>query len=372
LRDIDTVVIGAGAVGLACATAFARRGHDVLVIEAAYGIGTGVSSRNSEVVHAGMYYPTDSLRRRFCVEGRRRLYRYMDKRGVAYRKTGKLIVATDEKEIAKIESIQRQGIANGVEGMELLDAAQIRRLEPALNCTAAVLSPETGVFDSHGFMLALQGELEDHGGAIAYLTPVERIVPEAGGFVVFTGGAEPARLTCNRVVNSAGLGAIAVAHRTEGLDVTMIPKLTLAKGNYYGFSGKPVVSRLIYPAPVEGGLGVHVTLDLAGRMRFGPDVEWLDHDDPAKVDFSVDPKRADSFYAAVRRYWPGLPDHSLAPDYAGCRPKISAKGESAADFRVDGPETHRMTGLVNLFGIESPGLTASLAIAEEVASRLAN
>lgn len=372
MRDVDVIVIGAGAVGLACATAFARRGDSVLVIEKEDGIGTGVSSRNSEVVHGGMYYPTGSLRHRLCVEGRRKLYAYMDQRGVAYRKTGKLIVATDDSEIPQIEAIQKRGVANGVEKLELIDAAAIRRLEPALACTAAVVSPETGVFDSHGYMLALQGEIEDAGGMIAFVTPVTRIVPDAGGFTVFTGGAEPGRVTCTRLVNSAGLGATAVARMTEGLEQAGVPKLTLAKGNYYGFSGRPAVSRLIYPAPVEGGLGVHVTLDLAGRMRFGPDVEWLGHNDPAAVDFSVDPKRAESFYAAVRRYWPGLPDNSLTPDYSGCRPKISAKGEPAADFRIDGPETHGLAGLVNLFGIESPGLTASPAIADEVVRRLAN
>jgi L-2-hydroxyglutarate oxidase LhgO len=372
MHDVDTIVIGAGAVGLACAAAFARRGDSVLVIESQDGIGTGVSSRNSEVVHGGMYYPTGSLRHRFCVEGRRKLYAYMDARGVAYRKTGKLIVATDDIEIPVIETIQKRGLANGVEGLELIDSAAIRRLEPALRATAAVMSPETGVLDSHGYMLALQGEIEDAGGAIAFLTPVERIVPNAGGFTVFTGGGEPGRVACARVINSAGLGAIALAHRIEELEQGGLPKLTLAKGNYYGFAGKPLVSRLIYPAPVEGGLGVHVTLDLAGRMRFGPDVEWLDDNDPAHVNFNVDPKRAESFYAAVRRYLPGLPDGSLTPDYAGCRPKISAKGEGAADFRIDGPEAHGLAGLVNLFGIESPGLTSSLAIADEVVRRVAN
>jgi L-2-hydroxyglutarate oxidase LhgO len=368
--DFDSVVVGAGAIGLACAAALARRGDSVLVIEAADSIGTGVSSRNSEVIHGGMYYPTGSLRHRMCVAGRRLLYPYLAARGVAHRRFGKLILATSEAEQGQIEAIHKRGIENEVEGLKLIGAADVRRLEPALTCTAAVVSPKTGVLDSHGYMLALRGEIEDAGGVIALETPVDRVVPVAGGFEIHTGGAEPARLTARRVVNSAGLGAQAVAKRTEGLDAKHIPKLTLAKGNYFSFAGKPAVSRLIYPAPVEGGLGVHVTLDLAGRMRFGPDVEWLDGDDPSAVDYTVDPRRADSFYAAIRRYWPGLPDNALTPDYSGCRPKISAKGEAAADFRIDGPELHGLAGLVNLFGIESPGLTSSLAIADEVAAQL--
>jgi L-2-hydroxyglutarate oxidase LhgO len=370
VHDVDVVVIGAGAVGLACAAAFARTGADVLVLEAAGGIGSGVSSRNSEVVHGGMYYPTGSARHRLCVEGRRKLYAYLDARGVAYRKYGKLIVATTEAEIPQIEAIHRRGIDNGVEGLELIDAAAVARLEPALTCVAAIVSPETGVLDSHGYMLGLQGEIEDAGGAIAFNAPVLRVTLRADGFAVDVGGAEGARITCRRLVNSAGLGATAIAHRIEGLDAAHIPHLTLAKGNYFSCPGRPTVSRLIYPAPVEGGLGVHVTLDLAGQMRFGPDVEWLDETDPARVDYRVDPRRADSFYAAIRRYWPGLPDGALTPDYSGCRPKISARGEPAQDFRLDGPERHGLPGLVNLFGIESPGLTSSPAIAAAVLALL--
>ncbi len=370
--DFDSVVIGAGAVGLACAATLARQGASVLVIEAASGVGSGVSSRNSEVIHGGMYYPTGSVRHRMCVAGRRKLYPYLAVRGVAHRRFGKLIVATSDAEQAQIEAIHKRGVENEVEGLELVGAADVRRLEPALTVTAALVSPETGVLDSHGYMLALQGEIEDLGGVVALETPVERIVPVAGGFEIHTGGAEPARITARRVVNSAGLGAQGVARRTEGLSAQHIPKLTLAKGNYFSFAGKSAVSRLIYPAPVEGGLGVHVTLDLAGRMRFGPDVEWLENDDPASVDYTVDPRRAGSFYAAIRRYWPGLPDGALTPDYSGCRPKISAKGEAAQDFRIDGAEMHGLDGLVNLFGIESPGLTSSLAIADAVAGKLAD
>jgi L-2-hydroxyglutarate oxidase LhgO len=367
MRDFDAVIVGAGAVGLACAAEFARRGRNVLVLEAADGIGSGISSRNSEVVHAGMYYPTGSLRRRSCVEGRRRLYAYLETRGVAYRKTGKLIVATSEAEIPKIEGIYRQGVANEVEGLELLDGPAACVLEPSLTCTAALLSPETGVFDSHGYMLALQGEIEDGGGFIAFNSPLERAEPMAdGGWRVHVGGAEPSSATTRVLVNSAGLFAPAVARCIGGLDARQIPRQTLAKGNYFGCRSRPAFSRLIYPAPVEGGLGVHLTLDLAGRMRFGPDVEWLDETDPAAVDYRVDLRRADSFYAAIRRYWPGLPDGSLTPDYAGCRPKLSAQGEPARDFLIAGPAEHGLDGLVNLFGIESPGLTSSLALAEHV------
>jgi len=368
--DVDVVVVGAGAVGLAVAAAFARNGKEVLVIEAATAIGTGTSSRNSEVIHAGMYYPTGSLRHRMCVAGRRLLYPYLEARGVAHQKHGKLIVATSDAEVAKIESIHATGQRNGVEGLELISAAAATAWEPELRCTAALWSPETGVIDSHGYMLALQGEIEDHGGAIARRTAVEWIEPIAGGFRVSTGDADAAVVTCHQLVNSAGLYAQRVAHGTEGLADGHIPKLVLAKGSYFGCAGRPAFNRLVYPAPIEGGLGVHVTIDLGGRMRFGPDVEWLPDNDPDVVDYTVDPRRAQSFYAAIRRYWPGLPDGAITPDYSGCRPKLSGPGEPAADFRIDGPELHGIDGLVNLFGIESPGLTSSLAIAEEVRRRI--
>lgn len=371
MLDTDVIVVGAGAVGLAVAARFARTGVDVLVLEAADAVGTGTSSRNSEVIHGGMYYPTGSLRARMCVEGRRALYVYLAERGVAHRQFGKLIVAADDAEIRKIETIHKTGLANGVEGLQLIDGAKARRLEPELACTAAILSPETGIIDAHGYMLALQGEIEDAGGAIVLSTPVARIEQITVGFRVHTGGVEPSTVTCRRLVNSAGLYAQRVAQSIDALDAAFIPKQTLAKGNYYACAGKPAFSRLIYPAPVEGGLGVHVTLDLAGRVRFGPDVEWLPGAAPETIDYTVDPKRADSFYAAIRRYWPGLADGQLAPDYAGCRPKLSGPGEPAADFRVDGPALHGVAGLVNLFGIESPGLTSSPAIARLVAEMLA-
>lgn len=370
--DVDVVVVGAGAVGLAIAAAFARSGQDVLVLEAADGIGTGTSSRNSEVIHGGMYYPTGSLRHRMCVAGRRLLYAYLETRGVAHLKRGKLIVATSDGETAKIESIHATGRKNGVENLELISGATAKSWEPELSCTAALWSPETGIVDSHGYMLALQGEIEDHGGTIAFLTPVKRVERlGSGGFRVITGCEDASAITCRLLVNSAGLYAHRVAQGIEGLAAALIPKLVLAKGNYFGCAGRAAFSRLVYPAPVEGGLGVHVTIDLGGRMRFGPDVEWLSTNDPDAVDYTVDPARSQSFYAAIRRYWPGLPDGVITPDYSGCRPKLSDPGEPTADFRIDGPELHGIAGLVNLFGIESPGLTSSPAIAEDVRQRIA-
>jgi L-2-hydroxyglutarate oxidase LhgO len=362
----DILIIGAGVVGLAIGAECARRGDTVIVAEATGAIGSGTSSRNSEVMHGGMYYPTGSLRARHCVQGRRLLTDYCAKRGIAHRAVGKLIVATTPFEEAKIASIHKQGLANEVEGLALIDGAQARALEPNLACVAALHSPWTGIVDSHGVMLALQGEIEDAGGAIAFHTPVTRIVPSGSGFDVHFGGAEPGVLRVDGVVNSAGLGAQALARVTEGYPAERAPKQVLAKGNYFACAGKPAFSRLIYPAPVEGGLGIHLTLDLNGRMRFGPDVEWIEAED-----YNVDPRRADVFYAAIRTYWPGLPDGALTPDYCGIRPKLTGPGEPAADFVIDGPAEHGLPGLVHLFGIESPGLTSSLSIATEVADRLA-
>lgn len=369
--DTDLIVIGAGAVGLACAAAHGRLGHSVLVLERANTIGSGISSRNSEVIHAGLYYPTGSLKHRLCVAGRRQLYAYAQARGVAHRKTEKLIVATDQKEIAQIEALHQRGCANDVEGIDLISAAEAQTLEPALRCTAAIRSRETGILDSHGFMLALQGELEDHGGGVVFATPVEAIEPaNGGGFRVMTGGSDPTIVHTKRLVIAAGLHTHAVIARFEGFPSEASPRFALAKGSYFGFAGKTPFRRLIYPAPVDGGLGVHVTLDLQGRMRFGPDVEWLNHADPDRVDYHVDVRRADTFYAAIRRYWPALPDGAITPDYAGCRPKLSFPGEPAADFRLDGPSVHGLEGLAVLFGVESPGLTSSLAIADAVATML--
>jgi L-2-hydroxyglutarate oxidase LhgO len=363
---MQVLVIGAGVVGLAVARAAAFAGHDVIVAEAAAAIGTGISSRNSEVIHAGIYYPTGSARARLCTRGRRMLYEFCRSHGVPHRKCGKLIVATNETELARLQAILDQGLANGVEGLALIDGEAAMRLEPALSCVAAVISPETGIIDSHAYMNALRGDLEDRGGAIALNTPVERLIPASPGWMVRVGGhSEPIRF--DAVVNAAGLGAQAIGRATETYPAERVPRLVLAKGNYFSFSGPPAFSRLIYPVPIPGGLGVHVTLDLAGRMRFGPDVEWIDAEN-----YDVDPSRAAAFYRRIRDYWPALPEGSLMPDYAGIRPKVTGAGEPAADFMIDAPSDHGLAGLVQLFGIESPGLTSALSLAEEVVSYLAS
>lgn len=367
-----TIVIGAGVIGLACAARLAREGAQVLVLEAAGAIGTGISSRNSEVIHGGMYYAQGSLKHELCVRGRRLLYAYLAARGVAHHACGKLIVATDAAQIPKIEAIHAQAEANGVEGCALLPARTAMAWEPNLFCTAALHSPATGLIDSHGFMLALQGELEDFGGRVAFHTPVlGGEVGPGGPILLRTGGASPALVQAERVINCAGLGAVGLAQSLAGLPAIALAVQKLAKGNYFSCQGRAAFSRLIYPAPVDGGLGVHLTLDLTGRMRFGPDVEWLADHDPASLDYNVDAQRAQAFYAAIRRYWPALPDGALRPDYCGIRPKLSGPGQPGADFRIDGPQRHGISGLVNLFGIESPGLTASLAIAEHVSTALA-
>ena len=363
---MQVLVVGAGVVGLATARTAALRGHDVIVAEATGGIGNGVSSRNSEVIHAGIYYPTGSLRARHSTRGRRMLYEFCASHGVTYRKCGKLIVATDAAELVKVETLLAQGVLNGVEGLEMIGGNAARALESVLACIGALSSPESGIIDSHGYMLALWGELEDRGGSIAFETSVERMSYAAPHWQVQFGGRDAGAVAFDAVVNSAGLGAQALARRIEGYPADKVPPLVLAKGNYFGFAGRPVFSRLIYPTPVDGGLGVHATLDLAGRMRFGPDVEWIDHES-----YTVDPRRADSFYQRIRAYWPGLPDDSLVPDYCGIRPKLTGPGEKPADFMIAGEPAHGLPRLVNLFGIESPGLTSSLSLAEEVVDYLA-
>jgi L-2-hydroxyglutarate oxidase LhgO len=363
---MQVLVVGAGVIGLAVARTAALAGHEVIVAEATGGIGNGISSRNSEVVHAGIYYPTGSMRARHATRGRRMLYQFCETHGVAHNKCGKLIVAIDAAELAKVEKLLAQGRENGVEGLELIGGNAARALEPELSCIGALRSPESGIVDSHGYMLALWGELEDRGGMIAFETPVERMAFADGRWQVEFGGREGGRIAFDAVVNAAGLGAQALARRIEGYPAGKVPRLVLAKGNYFAFAGRPVFSRLIYPTPVDGGLGVHVTIDLAGRMRFGPDVEWIETES-----YTVDPHRADSFYARIRTYWPGLPDGSLVPDYCGIRPKLTGPGEPPADFMIAGPAGHGLPRLVNLFGIESPGLTASLSLAEEAVGYLA-
>jgi L-2-hydroxyglutarate oxidase LhgO len=358
---MQILVIGAGVIGLAVARAAAVRGHDVTVAEATVGIGNGVSSRNSEVIHGGLYYPAGSKRALHCVRGRRALYAFCAAHGVAHRKCGKLVVATNEAELAKVETIMTQAKANGVENTEMIGSNAARAMEAELSCIGALWSRETGIIDSHGFMLALWGELEDRGGMIAFATPVERLSYKTAHWHVQFGGRDAGIVEFDAVVNAAGLGAQALARRTEGYPLEKVPRLVLAKGNYFGFAGRSVFSRLIYPTPVDGGLGVHVTLDLAGRMRFGPDVEWI-----TEENYTVDRHRADSFYDRIRAYWPALPAGSLVPDYCGIRPKLTGPGEAAADFMITAEPDHGLPRLVNLFGIESPGLTSSLSLAEEV------
>jgi L-2-hydroxyglutarate oxidase LhgO len=360
-ETVACVVIGAGVVGLAVARALALAGREVIVLEAAEGIGTGTSSRNSEVIHAGIYYPKGSLMARTCVAGRRLLYAYCAEHGVPHRNCGKLIVATNDDESAKLAEIKGRAEVNGVEGMRFLSAAEAKAMEPNLHCIAALLSPSTGIVDSHSFMLALQGDAEDRGAMLAFHSPMTQGRATDDGVEIEVGGAEPMRLRACLLINAAGLQAPAVARKIVGLPTDRIPPSYYAKGNYFTLAGRSPFSRLIYPVPVPGGLGVHITVDLGGQAKFGPDVEWI-----SDIDYSVDPHRADKFYAAVRRYWPGLADGALQPGYAGIRPKIVPRGAPAQDFIVQGPAEHGVPGLINLYGIESPGLTASLALAEHV------
>lgn len=364
MEQVEAVVVGAGVVGLATARALSEAGCEVLVLESEGAIGTGTSSRNSEVIHAGIYYPTGSLKARLCVAGRRLLYRYCIDRGVEHRRTGKLIVATSEDQRDRLAAILQQALVNGVEGMTLLDGSEARSLEPALNCIAALHSPETGIIDSHGLMLALQGDAEAGRATVAFHAPVEGGHVGADGIELHVGGEAPLSLRTRILVNAAGLHAWEVASRLEGLPAATVPQRWLAKGNYFALSGtRAPFQRLIYPVPEDGGLGVHLTLDLAGQARFGPDVEWLA---AAKHDYAVHADRAEGFYASIRCYWPDLPDGALVPAYSGIRPKLSGPGAPAEDFLVQGPGTHGIPGLVNLFGIESPGLTASLALGDWV------
>jgi L-2-hydroxyglutarate oxidase LhgO len=366
MEQADCVVIGAGVVGIAVARALALAGREVIVLDAAEGIGTEISSRNSEVIHAGIYYPKDSLMARLCVQGKRMLYAFCAERGVPFSNCGKLIVAATEEEAKRLVSIKARAAANGVDDIRVLTAEAARALEPNVACTAALLSPSTGIIDSHGFMLALQGDAEAAGAVFVFHSPVSGGRAVADGIEIEVGGAEPLRLHCRTVVNSTGLGAPALARAIAGMPSQLVPQLYYGKGNYFTLSGRSPFSRLIYPVPVPGGLGVHLTIDLGGQARFGPDVEWID-----TLDYSVDPARADSFYAAVRRYWPGLRDGALQPGYAGIRPKLAPKGAPPQDFVVQGPPAHGVGGLINLFGIESPGLTAAMALADHCLEVLA-
>jgi len=366
-EQADAVVIGAGVVGLAVARALALAGREVVVLEKESAIGTGTSSRNSEVIHAGIYYPPGSLKARLCVAGRLSLYPYLAGRGIAHRRCGKLIVATDTRQIAGLERLQAQARTNGVGDLRMLSGEQARELEPRLSCVAALESPSTGIVDSHAFMLGLRGDAESHGAMLALRSPVVAGRVRGSGIELEVGGAEPSRLLARTVVNSAGLFAQDVARSIEGFPAERIPPSYYCKGNYFSLSGRSPFARLVYPAPESAGLGVHLTLDMAGQARFGPDVEWIE-----RIDYDVDPKRGRVFYEAIRRYWPELRDGSLQPAYCGIRPKIQAQGEPSRDFLIQGPEEHGVAGLVNLFGIESPGLTAALAIGGHVLGLLRN
>jgi L-2-hydroxyglutarate oxidase LhgO len=383
MDQVDTVVIGAGVVGLAVARALALAGREVMVIEKEAAIGQGVSSRNSEVIHAGLYYPVGSLKANLCVRGKEMLYAYCEERGLPYRQCGKLIVATDASQLPKLAQIELQAAANGVP-VQLLTREQARALEPQLECIAALLSPTTGIVSSHDLMTSLQGDLENAGGMVVLGTEVEQVTfykPNSPVPVILRARSainigvegEQIEIGCQQIINAAGLYAPLMARRMQGLNAAHIPQDHYAKGNYYSLSGKAPFKHLIYPIPEAAGLGVHLTIDLGGQAKFGPDVQWLEAiEDPAQIDYSVDPHRADGFYAEVRKYWPGLQDGQLAPSYSGVRPKIAAAHGAAADFCIQGEAVHGLPGLVNLFGIESPGLTSSMALGEYVVDMLLN
>ncbi|WLT30850.1 NAD(P)/FAD-dependent oxidoreductase [Geothrix sp. PMB-07] len=365
MERVGCILIGAGVVGLALARRLAQTGREVLVLEAAERIGTGVSSRNSEVIHAGIYYPAGSWKAKLCVAGNRALYAYCAAKGIAHRRCGKLIVATTQAEVATLRNLQARATANGTVPLQWLSQAEAQALEPQLRCTAALLSPSTGIVDSHGLMRALALDAEAAGAQIVCHSPVlgGRSTPE--GLLLQVGGPEPMELLAEQVINSAGLGAIDLAWAVAGArPESLPPKPKLwARGNYFALAGPAPFSHLVYPVPVPGALGVHLTLDLAGQARFGPDLEWIDH-----LDYDVNPARSEGFYAEVRRYWPGLPEGALQPAYTGIRPKLHGPGEASPDFLIQGEAQHGVPGLLNLLGIESPGLTAALALAEAVAT----
>ncbi len=372
MDEVDVVVIGAGVVGLAIARALALRGLQVVILEQATSFGTGTSSRNSEVVHAGLYYPPGSLKALLCVQGREQLYAYCAERGVGVQRCGKLLVATRDEDLPKLDAIRTHADACGVHDLQTLTRAQALALEPELHCVAALLSPSSGIVDSHGLMTALLGDAQNAGALYAVASPFDGAWPIGDGWQLRSGGAEPFELRSRWLVNSAGLQAQAVASRMQGFAPSAIPARHLAKGHYFALGRKAPFQHLIYPTPVDGGLGVHLTLDLAGQARFGPDVLWLP-DGPAdsEPEYTVDAARGAAFETEVRRYWPGLPAGALQPAYSGIRPKLSGPGAPAADFRIDGPAQHGVSGVVQLFGIESPGLTASLAIGEWVSAQVA-
>ena len=355
------VIIGAGVVGLACARALAREGVEVIIVEQHDDFGTETSARNSEVIHAGIYYPPGSLKATLCVQGRSLLYQFCNDFGVDHRQCGKLIVATTAAQEEQLHVIKQKADGNGVTDLVLISRAQAQVLEPEVECTAALFSPSTGIIDSHGLMLALLGDAERHGAVLAVRTPVDRIIAQNNHFDVLTGGDAPASISANIVINSAGLHAAKVAARIDGLAAQHVPTMRYAKGNYFSLSGKAPFSRLVYPIPEPGGLGVHYTIDMGGQGRFGPDVQWID-----EINYHVDETRGEKFYDQIRRYWPKLHDGALQPAYSGIRPKLVNAGEADADFFIQGPEQHGIAGLINLFGIESPGLTIAEKIVHSI------
>jgi L-2-hydroxyglutarate oxidase LhgO len=366
VEKVDAVVIGAGVVGLACGRALALAGREVLIVEREPAFGTGISARNSEVIHAGLYYPPGSLKSRLCVAGRAQLYRYCLDHQVAHKRTGKLVVARQGSQIEALQSLYGRGQANGVTDLVLLDRQQALAMEPHLDVAAAIYSPSTGIIDSHGLMLALLGDAEGAGAVLALNSVVSAGKVTAGGLeLTIDSGGQPLTLKATNVVNAAGLDAIAVAREIQGIPAQAVPRGWYARGRYFTYSGRIPFLHLVYPLPASGGLGVHLTLDLAGQGRFGPDITWLD-----SPDYSVDPAAAADFAASVRRWWPEVEEARLVPGYAGVRPKLVGPGMTDGDFRIDGPTEHGVPGLVNLFGFESPGLTACLAVADEVVRRL--
>lgn len=369
-NNVDCVVVGAGVIGLAVGRALAIAGREVVILEAETGIGRGISSRNSEVIHAGLYYPPGSLKAQTCIAGRQMLYRFCEDHGVPFRRCGKILVAADAAQRPQLLAIQARAEANGVTGLALVERADLSRLEPALVGRLGLLSPATGILDSHAFMLALQGDAEAHGAALAFGAPLVRGEVRTRALVLEIGGAAPTKIAARHVVLAAGLAGPRLARTIAGLDPATIPRAYFAKGNYFSLTRRPPFSRLIYPVPEPGGLGTHLTLDLAGRGRFGPDVEWLPTGDDRALDYAVDPARATKFCAAIRRYWPDLGEGELVPDYSGVRPKIVAPGAADADFAIHDRNVHGVDGLIALYGIESPGLTASLALAQRVTRRL--
>ena len=366
VEHVDCVVVGAGAIGLAIAREFAVRGREVIVLEESGVIGSDTSSRNSEVIHSGIYYSPDTLKSKLCLKGAEALYRYCADHGVGFDRCGKLIVATEDDQREDLARLRTLAESNGVNDLEWVEGDELHRLEPVLRGSAALLSPSSGIMDTHGLMLAYQGELEDAGGMIAFHSPVWGGRMDGGTKIVQVHGEDPMEIACDILINSAGLGAQALASSWDFLAPETIPERHLAKGSYFTMSGRVPFKRLIYPVPEPGGLGVHLTLDLGGQARFGPDVEWVE-----EIDYNVDPARAEDFYARIRRYWPDLPDGVLEPGYAGIRPKVTGPGQTAGDFVIQGPEVHGVAGLFNLYGIESPGLTSSLAIADVVADAVA-